>query len=793
MKTMDQTATAARFLLGGIGTGNISIDQNARLTDFEIFNAPNKGFRSPYTFFAVHTSSADGVRHTKALESQLQPPFLNSHGFHAWELGGLPRFKESRMVGEYPFLNIDLIDDKMPIQVSLEAFTPFIPLNTDDSSLPCAILRYHVQNISETELDVSVAGSFANLCNYTHCDIWTKPLFEGNSKNQFIQRKEMQGVYFTSEWKKQEQIDYMDMALLTSEENRVSYLEYWNEGAWWDGLQDFWNDFSKDGELTNNRILKGRGNRMHQSDIKVASVCIKKSVLPFEDAIFEFLVTWHHPNRYRSWFRCEEGTGLIRNYYAKFGNSLNVGSYVFANLKRLESVSRNFMRALTESSYPEAVIDAITSTITVLRSNTCFRVEDGTFFAYEGQFDQFGCCDGSCTHVWNYAQTLAFLFPELERSMRRVEFLIETDTEGGMKFRNRKYFGDPEFNMPPAADGQLGCVIRLYRDWMFSGDDYFLEELWPAAKRALEYAFVHWDKDQDGVIESEQHNTYDIEFYGANSMMNSIYYTALVAASKMAAYLGEQETAEYYLKLWEKGSQKLSKLTFNGEYFVQLTKDIDEYKYQYGEGCLADQLFGQQLAHLYGLGYVMELTQVKSAVKAIYQHNFRTDFSEHCNLQRAYALNQEPGLLLCTWPRGGRPQIPFVYCDEVWSGVEYQVATHLIYEGFVKEGIEIVKAARSRHDGIKRSPWNEVECGHHYARSLSSYGLLLALSGCQINGVSKKITFNPAINQDNFRTFFTCADGWGIYHQYRDSTNGELKYEVDTLYGSLEGYEVGHI
>jgi hypothetical protein len=124
----------------------------------------------------------------------------------------------------------------------------------------------------------------------------------------------------------------------------------------------------------------------------------------------------------------------------------------------------------------------------------------------------------------------------------------------------------------------------------------------------------------------------------------------------------------------------------------------------------------------------------------------------------------------------------------VWTGIEYQVASHLIYEGFVTEGLKIVEACRDRHDGIERSPWNEVECGHHYARSLASYGVLLALTGFRCDAVNKKLYFKPMINQEKFTSFFCCAAGWGLYHQYIE--DGKIHGCIETLYGNLDGYEI---
>lgn len=792
MKSIDNNASAARFLLGGIGTGNISLNQNARLCDFELWNVPNKKFISPYTFFAVRTEGPDGTVHTKALESQLSPPFDHSHGSYAWQVGGLPRFRHSEMSGDYPFVNFSFSDSTMPVTAKLEAFTPFIPLNTDDSSLPAAVLRYKISNKTDAPIIVSVCGSLSNLCGLTHHNIWGKPICQQGSKNQYVGRDNFNGLHFTHDNKSECDADYMEMALLTTQKEGVSYLENWNGGNWWDDLQDFWNDFSFDGQLTSGRSTVGVGNSLHKSETPMASLCIKKTVQAGQDAEFEFVISWYHPNRRSSWEQKSpdaDNRPIIRNYYAKFGPALTSAAYLIENLPRLEKQSRQFADALRASTLPEYVIDEVSSTITVIRSPTCFRVEDGSFFGWEGGLNNAGSCEGNCSHVWNYSQTLAFLFPDLERSMRSMQFLYETDEDGRMYFRAYKYLEDRRHDMLPAADGQLGSIIQLYRDWKLCGDDDFLKKMWPHAKLALEYGMRNWDKDSDGVIEAQQHNTYDIEFYGLSSMINSIFYAALRAGEEISRYLGDDASANRYKSLHKNGSKILER-TFNGEYYEQEFQDINEYKYQYGKGCLSDQLLGQQLAHVSGLGYVLEPEHVKSAVHSIFKYNFHQDFSDFTNVQRTYALNDESGLLLCTWPKGGRPEIPFVYSDEVWTGVEHQVASHLIYEGFVEEGLKIVEACRARHDGVKRSPWNEVECGNHYARSLASYGIILALSGFHCDAVNKTLSFRPAIHQDNFSCFFCCAHGWGVYHQKKDANTDKVSANIETLYGDLSMYKI---
>ncbi len=793
-RSFTKEASAAKFLLGGIGTGNISIGARGNFTDFEIFGLPNTGMDSPYTFFAFRSEDEKGNVVTKALEGQLVPPFEHSHGFTAWEIGGLPRFKETTMTGEYPYVWIDFADEEVPFDITMEAYTPFIPLQVEESAIPCGIVRYKVKNTSDSTQKVSIAGSLANLCNYSGRDIWNKPLFEGESKNTFLSREGCCGLSLTTESKGKDELGFMDMGIFTTDQE-VFYREYWNEGAWWDGLQDFWNDFSEDGLLDNHRVIKAQGNRMHRSDIKIGSLGMKKVLEPGETKEYLFLITWCHPWRIRSWDQLQDvrknNRSLIKNYYATlYPSAIAAAEYAAANLERLEELTAAFHNSFFGSTYPDYVLDAVASNLTVIRSNTCFQVEDGTFFAYEGCFNIAGCCDGNCTHVWNYAQSLAHMFPQLEQSMRYTEFLDETDEEGAMRFRARTYLQDEPWELPPAADGQLGCILRLYRDWRFSGDQEFLTRLWPYAQKALDFAMRYWDQDGDGALDGQQHNTYDIEFYGMNAMINSIYIAALKAGEQMALFLGDKNKAEEYRRIYEAASAIVDHDCFNGSYYIQKIEDVNEYKYQFGDGCLSDQLFGQQLAHMAGLGYVFNEEHVKKAVKAIYDNNFKTSLHKHCNLQRTYALNDEAGLLICTWPSGNRPEIPFVYSDEVWTGIEYQVASHLIYEGFVTEGLNIAKAVRNRHDGIRRNPWNEVECGNHYARSLASYGLILALSGFHCELPHNKIKLAPVMSDDTFKTFFTCGKAWGTITVTKDRDTGVKSIMTEVLYGTLDGIEI---
>jgi non-lysosomal glucosylceramidase len=797
-RTFPGGATEAKFLLGGIGTGNLSVGSRGQLCDWEIFNKQGKGNKLPYTFFAIRTQQDGQPPIAKVLESQLEGAFSYACGFHTSELAGLPRFAASEMKGEYPFVTVDLLDDALPVQVQMEAFTPFIPLNADDSGIPAAMIRYKLTNRANNPVDVTIAGSLANVVGLEQMDKHANVKLAEQVRNQFRQGENVSGLYYDAPGLNEDHRTYGSMALMTSTPmEQVTVKEAWLDGFWSDGIHDFWDDFCEDGLLQFRSEAHGqRGRLMNKSKLRIGSLGVKRTLEAGESYTFEFAISWHFPNRPKWWeggntFKDDGRREIEKNYYTHlFANAWDAGTYLLNNLPRLEQHSRNFHRALFGSTLPGYVLEALSSNITVLRSTTCFRIFNGTFLGWEGGLDQGGSCEGSCTHVWNYAQTLAFLFPDLERSMRRVEFLLETDEQGSMAFRTNQVLGGDRWDMIPATDGQLGTIVRLYREWKLSGDDAFLQEVWGKASLALDFAFSYWDSDGDFVLDSEQHNTYDIEFHGPNSHSNSMFYAALKAGMEMAQYLRDDERAERYKSAFERGSLKMDELLWGGEYYVQQLDDIDEYRYQYGTGCLSDQILGQWMAHVAGLGYILPEDHVKKTIQSIFKYNFRSTLSEHHNVQRTFALNDESGLLLCSWPNGGRPKLPFVYADEVWTGIEYQVAAHLIYEGFVQEGLSLVKAVRDRHDGYKRNPWNEVECGHHYARSMASWALLTSLSGYSFDMVNRTLSFAPRINEEQFSCFWSTGTAWGVYNQTINTATGEKDWSIDVLYGEISDVSV---
>ncbi|MBD3244171.1 MAG: hypothetical protein GF331_26505, partial [Chitinivibrionales bacterium] len=395
---------------------------------------------------------------------------------------------------------------------------------------------------------------------------------------------------------------------------------------------------------------------------------------------------------------------------------------------------------------------------------------------------------------------LPYLFPTLQQSMnaQNYRYNFSPSGSGAMAFRIPLPPRSPREVPMPAVDGQMGEIVKIFQAWRITGDTEWLRALWPSMQRSLAFAGKYWDWRGRGVIEGIAHNTYDINFYGPESLGTSYYLAALEACATVADYLDEPQTAQRYRRLAQRGARYLDRSLWNGEYYYQRV-DNDAYKhsevprrkprreiaamkpgepkYQYGRGCLSDQLVGRWQARVAGIDTPLDPGHVKRALKSIYRYNFKPDLRAHANCQRAFALQDEAALVLCSWPKGGRPALPFIYCDEAWTGIEYQVASHLIYEGMQREGLRIVQAIERRHDGERRNPWNQFEAGSYYARATAAWSVYLAVTGFLCDAPAGLLGFRPRGKQ--FRCFWSAQQGWGTFAY----ENGRLTLRVD--YGRL--------
>jgi non-lysosomal glucosylceramidase len=766
------------FPLGGIGTGCVSLGGCGQLRDWEVFNKPDQGYRPEFTFVTLRTETAGGEVCTKVVQSLLPPPY--SGPFGASETPGMafPHFASNTFRGEYPFAWLEFEDAGVPLRVSLEAFNPFIPGDTDGSGLPVAILTYRLENTSASQVRALLVATCENPVGHVPGKGY-EGREHGANRNVFHREDGVGGVVMDSEEFQPDSPLFGSVVLATPWPDVTHTGEF--EGRGFDVGHRFWDAVHRRGELDG----KDRAEPTEDRRSAVCALGLRATLEPGQTVEMPVVLAWHFPNYAFgsvTWSKEKVGDKPAQwlNYYAtRFGSAWEVACHACRSLERLRGASMTYHDALFGSTLPAAALDAASSQTSTLKTCTCLRLEDGTFYGFEGCGSNFGCCPGSCTHVWNYQQALPFLFPALERSMRRADYVHNLrEGDGRMCFRIGLPLGTSSWGFHACVDGQLGGMMKTYRDWLLCGDDEWLRSLWPSVKKALAYTWEQWDPDRDGVIDGIQHNTYDIEFQGANPLSGAFYMGALRAAEEMARHLGEDDQAAEYRELFEKGSAAMDETIFNGEYYYQVYDPDKVTTQQFGDGCLSDQLLGQWLAAICGLGYLFKPQNVRTALKSIFRHNWRATLLDHANPMRIYALGDEAGLLMASWPMGNRPLIPTMYSDEVWTGIEYQVASHLIMEGFVEEGLVIVKGARDRFDGRRRNPWDEPECGSHYARAMSSWGLVIALSGYFCDAPRGLLQFDPRVSAEDFRVFWSNNAAWGTYAQKASGGGAEIRLEV---------------
>lgn len=797
--------------IGGIGSGCICLNGYGGLQDFSIRNRPSttalpQGYSPSHAAFAIlHIKGAVPI--TRLVEGpfpalKIYDQGLQGEGYRRGGFEGFPRFAKCVFKGEYPFGEATITDPTIPLHATVTAWNPFIPLDDRNSSLPCVIVEYTLHNSSSQSVDFELSYHLSHLA--PGCDEE-----ESASRNSVIPGR---GVFLHNVEKPN--AEDFGSGCLISIGNTPRIKGMWLRSPGWefDSLSALWREVS-----TGNFTTNDGSNDIDTKGRNGCSLLHAGTLAPGESHSYPFLIVWHFPNCYlaagsllppvdgpegcRSF--PEGKPPLWRPYYAgQWKDARDVALYVEQNYSSLRTRTLAFKEALFSSSFPPYVLDAISANLAILKSPTVLRVENGDIWGWEGCFPDAGCCHGSCTHVWNYAQAFANLYPQLERTLRELELARSMDESGHVTFRSALPEGPVKHDFHAASDGQLGGIMKVFRDWQISGDLAWLTKMYPLAKRSLNYCINEWDPDHKGGLFEPHHNTYDIEFWGPDGMCTSIYLGALSAMAQMASAVGQTGDADVYADLANRCARFMEDQLFNGEYFQQkveylglkntsfatMIAQVDEQssemqqllkregpKYQYGNGCLSDGVIGAWMARIYGIDTPLAQEKVKSTLHSIFANNFKNDLSLHANAQRpGYAMGHEPGLLLCTWPRGDKPTLPFVYSDEVWTGIEYQVASHLIAEGFVTEGLTIVKAMRSRYDGRIRNPWNEYECGNYYARAMSSYALLSALSGFRYSAVTRTLWFAPKLNTRPFKSFFSMASGFGTITLHEQSLQIQL-------------------
>jgi uncharacterized protein (DUF608 family) len=788
------------FPVGGMGAGMFCIEGTGAISHLSVRNRPDM-FNEPVMFGAIVIKGKPSS--ARVLEGPV--PDWKKYGMVRAAKGapgadwGLTRFKSASFLSRFPFGEVRLKDPEIPLAVTMTAWSPFVPTDADNSSLPVGAIEYRFKNTGATPLDYVFSYHARNFMATTDA--------YGNPESGSGIRAMDHGFVLSQAGTVKSPQDRGDFAIFTDPDDTAVVDYCWFRGGDYDPLMMTWKHI---------RDADTRVVTPVDSLAPGASIYIPFHLRPGEEKTIRVMMAWYVPVtrlRLSGWPSFDADLGLSPdpkdNYYVpwysgRFNSIQSVVAYWKERYVGLRKNSSLFQDAFYSSTLPPEVLEAVAANLSILKSPTVLRQTDGRFWGWEGCGDAIGSCSGSCTHVYNYAQALCHLFPALERSMRETEFREDQDSTGHQNFRAGLPIRPRGHPFYAAADGQLGGIMKVYRDWRIGGDSNWLAGLYPLMQQSLDFCIRTWDPRHKGVIEEAHHNTYDVELWGPDPMCTGIYLGALEAFARMGEYLGKDVSP--YRELESKGRRYMDSELYNGQYFIQkiewkglATDPVEEAKksfwgsyspealqllqeegpkYQYGTGCLSDGVLGAWMARVCGLEPPLDTAKIGSHLQSVCRYNFKPDLSDHGNPQRStFALGREGGLLLCTWPRGGQLSLPFVYSNEVWTGVEYQVASHLIFTGRVKEGLDIVRACRKRYDGRVRNPFDEYECGHWYARAMSSYALIEALTGVRYDAVEKTLYVDSRVG--DFVSFLSTDTGFGNV-VYKDG-----RVSVNVVYGTI--------
>ena len=777
------------FPIGGLGTGMFCVEGSGAISNMNIRHKTEM-LNEPTMFAGLYLKGVDNG--SIVVEGQVpdwkkfgQPQSTKGYG-GTW---GLPRFKDCDFEVKFPFAKLRMSDDELKMDVTMKVWNPFIPTDENNSGLPVAGFEYTFKNKYAKEVEAIFSYNSKNFVDIRNGGASIRPI-----ENGFI---------ISQKGTETQPFHQADFAIFTDEpETKVNYC--WFRGWSFDSFTMCWNEMSSG-------VIKE--NPANMADAPGASLYVPFRLQPGESKTIRLYMAWYVPfslvreglepiddvdvpivpvvnergepagyidtsiqlsDKYRPW------------YSSRFANIEEVADYWMKNYNTLKEKTELFTDAFYATTLPAEVVEAVAANLTILKSPTIFRQYDGRMWNWEGCGNEYGSCYGSCTHVWNYAQAIPHLFPKMERTLRETEFFVSQAKNGHQAFRSALPIRPIRHNFHAAADGQLGGIMKVYRDWHIYGNDEWLKLIYSYVQNSLDYCINTWDPKRKGVIEEPHHNTYDIEFWGPSGMINSYYTGALQAFVAMGEHL-EKDMTEYR-ELLDKSIDYMENQLYDGEYFIQNIRwkelqasdptkvqsvnsnyskeglDLLEKegpKYQYGKGCLSDGVVGAWLSLVCGLDEAIDRKKILSHLLSVHKYNLKRNLRKHVNPQRStFALGDEGGLLLCSWPKGGKLQLPFVYSNEVWTGIEYQVASHLMFEGEVEKGLDIVRTCRDRYDGRVRNPFNEYECGAWYARAMSSYAMLQALTGIQYDAVDSTLYIDSRIG-DDFTSFLSTETGFG--------------------------------
>ncbi|MDR1371538.1 MAG: hypothetical protein LBJ17_00225 [Dysgonamonadaceae bacterium] len=761
--------------VGGINAGGVYLGGDGRLWLWDIFNDNREGIEPKLvkwqqkTAHSSYVRSCDGACYVEPAQN-IRP--LDQGFAFRFEYGGKTVFKtmkehdwdEILFEAGYPVGTVRYIDQSLPVEIILRAYSPFIPLNEEDSGLPATILSFAFKNTGTETVKTGVAGWLENKTgiNSVYGEISCRRCNRTSLDSSFaaVDQHLILLSDRAKELKNKPDFGTMCIASLNADSKAYPSVDAGNIPELFSSAE------AAESEKPVQEPLTG-------------AVHAKFDLSAGAEASADFVISWYFPN-----LRIHNNIKDEGQYYQNsFSSALEVARYIHGNFDRLSSQTLLWAATWKDSTLPHWFLERTLMTIDTLATSNCHRFKSGRFWAWEGV----GACHGTCTHVWHYAQAMGRIFPALERDCReRTDLGISLLEDGGIKFR-------AEMDQRPAIDGQAGTVLRCYREHLMSADDSFLRRNWDKIRKAIQF-IIDQDRNGDGMVDTPLENTLDAVWDGEIAWIVGLCIAAVKAGHRMAEERGDKNFALKCADYVSKGSSNMDKHLFNGEYYIHRPdKSKGRSKLGSYNTCHIDQVMGQSWAYQVGLGQILDNQKVRSALKSLWQYNFAPDVGPYIkNHQggRPYALSGESGLIMntnpCNDPKPYGEDVTWQigYFHECMTGFEYQVASHMIAEGMTDEGLAIVRSIHDRYHAVRRNPYNEIECSDHYARAMASYGAFITACGFEYHGPEGYMRFSPRWGKGDFKAPFTAAEGWGSYSQ-KQSFNS-MECILEPVYGQVQ-------
>jgi len=686
-------------------------------------------------------------------------------------------FDDVTFINQYPMGRVDYATAGCPLKVQLEAYTPFIPLNRDESSYPVVVMRYTVTNTSSKEHEVAIAGWIENISDRKIDDATT-----GKKLCVYRELDDISTVECSADF---ENANSIALGIFGKEKPELVDLGKATPGA--DGIFSSATG-SKDGTVSERDLAQS----------SFASMGRKLMLKPGESKTVSFAVSWRFPLlRYGTGFGMgPKATAPGRNHYATLWSTATEASSQLASREnKLYGTTKKWVDTWYDSTLPYWFLERAFIPINCVQTQVAQRVyPEGSDKEHYNLEEGVRCCPGNCTHVWNYAQGLARIFPEIERECRdRVEYGLGFDDDNGMVYF-RYCMQEGKNGRDDALDGTCGTIIRVLRESQMTTDYSFLAKVWDRVKLSMDFVIMEWDSDEDGMLAGPQHNTLDEPWHGQVHWLTNVYHAALKASAVMARQMKQPALAARYERIVKKGAPAMVDLLWNEDfgYFIHKPPADEEKMHGSTNGCHIDQVLGDSWMHEVGLDPILPQDKIRMSLQALWKYNFTPDVGAFRKVMingRYYAAEGDAGLVMCSFPFGkiepksGNKNYAG-YLNECMTGFEWQVAAHMIREGMVEEGLAIGKAIYDRYQPEARNPYNEIECSDHYSRAMASYGAFLAACGYRYDGPEGELGFGPKLSPEDFRAAFTVAEGWGRFTQKIDA--GELSAGLEIHYGKLD-------